>query len=74
MTCVRCTVTVAALVAATVALLALLLPGVAVAHPEVTNTVPGDGATLARVPDEISVTFGLSLIHISEPTRPERIS
>lgn len=57
MTCVRRTAIVAALVAATVALLALL-PGVAVAHPEVTNTVPGDGATLARMPDEVSVTFG----------------
>ena len=58
MTCARRTAIVAALVAATIALLALLLPGVAVAHPEVTNTVPGDGATLARMPDQISVTFG----------------
>lgn len=51
---------VAALVAATGALLALLLlaPGVASAHPEVTSTVPADGATLAEAPGEVSVTFG----------------
>lgn len=49
----------AALVAAAATLLALgLLPGVALAHPEVTSTVPADGATLARMPDQVSVTFG----------------
>ncbi len=53
----RVPVIVAALVAATVALV-VLLPGVASAHPEVTSTVPADGATLARVPREVSVTFG----------------
>lgn len=48
----------AALVAAAATLLCVLLPGVAHAHPEVTSTVPADGATLARMPAEVSVTFG----------------
>ncbi len=55
----RRTPLVAALVAATGALLALLLaPGVAAAHPEVTSTVPADGATVATTPSEVRVTFG----------------
>lgn len=48
----------AALVAAATVVLCVALPGVAAAHPEVTSTVPADGATLARVPDQVSVTFG----------------
>lgn len=51
-----------ALAAALVAVAALLclvaVPAAAWAHPEVTETVPLDGATLARAPDQVSVTFG----------------
>ena len=48
----------AVLVIAAAALLLLLVPGRASAHPEVTSTSPADGATLARAPEEVSVTFG----------------
>lgn len=49
----------AVLVTAAAALLLLLVvAGPAVAHPEVTSTVPADGTTLAQSPGEVSVTFG----------------